>query len=147
MTVRLWIGVLVSSFLFLSCLCPISTTAGKQNQPAPTCEGGIFDVVNGRLYRITRIEGQESEEHWITLRITRNCDILYPEDLSKLDIRSVTIKNPRSSRGPVLMVRIRTIDPQGRPIICTSPLLEHEPMHVICPPEAGMVSYTLEPMD
>jgi len=129
-----------------ACLCPVkSDTVSEKN--VLDCDTSFYHDLSGSLYRVSRMHGDDQKEHWVTLRITKNCDVLYSEDLSPLGIRSFSIKNPRARSGPLLLMRINEQDMAGKPIICSAPLLENASMHLICPIMGGQVSYLLEPME
>lgn len=140
--------VILSLCLFTACLCPIkSDTAAAGAQPRLNCDTEFYNDLNGSLFRVSRMHGESKKEHWVTLRITKNCDVLFNEDLSSMGIRSFNIKDPRASTGPILLMRINQTDMAGKPIICSAPLLADQSMHLICPIMGGQVSYLLEPME
>ena len=132
--------------LFAACLCPIKRDVVGAKQTLD-CDTEFYHDLNGSLFRVSRMHGDDKKEHWMTIRITKNCDVLYAEDLSSLGIRSFNIKDPRARSGPMLLMRINETDMAGRPIICSAPLLENNSMHLICPIMGGQVSYLLEPME
>jgi hypothetical protein len=129
-----------------ACLCPIKSDAVEGKTKAD-CDTEFYNDLSGSLFRVSRIQGKTKKEHWMTFRVTKNCDVLYPEDLSPLGIRSFNIKGPRSSTGPTLLMRINESDMAGKPIICSAPLFADKPMHLICPIMGGQISYLLEPME
>lgn len=138
--------VLLLAFSSPACLCPVKSEVAGKTQTL-SCDTEFYADLNGSLFRVTRMHGDAKKEHWVTLRITKNCDVLYSEDLAPMGIRSFSIKDPRASTGPVLLMRINEMDMAGKPIVCSAPLLANQSMHLICPIMGGQVSYLLEPME
>jgi hypothetical protein len=125
-------------------LCPTSMTLGEK--AVPVCEGITYDELKGRTYRIVRIRGEVRTRARFTFNLKENCDVDLKEDLSDLGVDSIFIKDSRSSNGAKLVLRTDKKDPQGEPIDCTAPLSESDAMGLLCPPEAGDLSYLLEPL-
>jgi hypothetical protein len=123
-------------------LCPSSMTLGEK--AVPVCEGVAYDEMKDQSYRITRIQDQVRTRARLTFRLQDNCEVQYTEDLSPLGVDSLFIQDPRSN--PVLVLRTVMKDKNGDPLDCRAPLSESDAMGFSCPPEAGDLSYLLEPL-
>ena len=138
-------ALLVASGLL--CGCVLLPWLARKSEISE-CKGSVIDNLDGKPYRLSRVQGGDTRTHSVSLRIDRDdCTIAYTEDLSGLGVVGMFIKNPRSADSATVVIQTSIQGRGDRPVTCTSPIQEFDPMDFVCPPEAGGLRFVLEPIE
>jgi len=112
----------------------------------PVCDGISFDNINGKRYILTRAQSGVSSETGLRFNITKDCEVDYKKDLTHLLVKSIEIRDPRSSSGAIVVIHTVLEDKAGEEVTCTAPLVEFEPLEFLCP-TAQNLKYVLTPQE
>ena len=120
--------------------------AHQAERAMPVCDGLVYDNIDGRAYRIVRWEDGLSTQRGMTLRISRQCEVSWPEDLGALGVLSMEIRNPRSNRDNRLV--LHTTLPDGKTgVACHGRIREYDPVKLVCDWTEGDLWFHLIPLE
>jgi hypothetical protein len=141
--------MILAGVVLLACL-PAETgchiVLHEAERAMPVCDGMVYDNMNERAYKIVRWEEGLSSEKAMTLRISKECDVTWPEDLSGIGVLSMDIRNPRSNRRSRLIIRTKLPDGESE-VACEGRIREYDPMKLVCDWDEGDLWFDLIPLE
>jgi hypothetical protein len=113
----------------------------------PVCDGYDYDNLRGRHYVIFHVKNGQTTEGGITLTISKQCEVTWPEDISDLDVESMGVSRPRSSKHAALLIYTKVLDSSGDKVTCRATLEPDDPMRADCEWDQGELFYEMHPTD